>query len=534
MSSRGLTKSQIQGDSNEPVLESTVSSTVRYAAEKYPGQIGLVYGEPAGSEYRRWSFREMLTEVDSVAKALLTHFKPGERIAVWGPNSPEWVFLQLGVGMAGLVLVPLNPAFRKPELEYALKQSEAVGLFYVSEYRDNPLHTWVDETRRSLPGLREAISFDGWDDFCRSGSPTQSLPNVSSQDVAQIQYTSGTTGAPKGALLSHRGVTNNGRFVGMGLGLVPGGAFMNPLPLFHVAGCVVGVMGSLTNCASLVLPSEFDPGLVLDMCESEQVTAMGGVPTVLIAMMEHGGFAERDLSTLKTIGGGGASVPATLVRHIEEKMNVDFSILFGQSEASCSITKTRPDDSPENKAETVGLPLPQTEVRIVSTETGEVVSTGVTGELCTRSYAVMEGYHNMPDATASAIDSEGWLHTGDLATMDSEGYCRIVGRIKDMIIRGGENIYPVEIEDVLFSHPAGGDVAVVGIPDDKWGEQVVAFVRLAPSGQVTQEELHNYLRERLAPHKTPREWEFVEELPVTASGKVQKFALRDKYLKGQR
>jgi fatty-acyl-CoA synthase len=306
---------------------------------------------------------------------------------------------------------------------------------------------------------------------------------------------------------------------------------MNPLPLFHVAGCVVGVLGALTNSATLVQPTVFDPGLVLDMCESEHVTAMGGVPTVLIAMMEYGGFAERDLSSLKTVGGGGASVPATLVTHIEETMGVDFSVLFGQSEASCSITKTRPDDSPENKAETVGQPLPQTEVCIVDTETGDIVEPGVTGELCTRSYAVMLGYHDMPEATAAAIDGQGWLHTGDLATMDSQGYCRIVGRIKDMIIRGGENIYPREIEEVLFAHPAVGDVAVVGIPDEKWGEQVVAFIRRAPETQVNEAELHDYIREQLAPHKTPRQWVFVDELPVTTSGKIQKFLLREQFIK---
>jgi fatty-acyl-CoA synthase len=528
-----LTTSYIPADTSEPVLESTIGSVLIAAAQQYPDQTGLVCADPGSTNRRRWTFAEMHDQAENITRALLSLFNPGERVAVWAPNSPEWVLLQLGAGMAGLVLVPLNPSFRQAELEYALTQSGAAGLFYVPEYREVLLEQWVIETKEKLPGLRETISFSNWDEFCSKGSTPQRLPEVLPRDIVQIQYTSGTTGAPKGALLTHRGVTNNGRFVGRGLGLQATDAFLNPLPLFHVAGCVVGVLGSLTNCATLVQPNAFDPGLVLDMCESEAVTAMGGVPTILIAMMEYGGFADRDLSSLKTVGGGGASVPTALIRHIEESMQVDFSVLFGQSEACCSITKTRPDDSIENKAETVGRPLPQTEVCIVNTESGGIVKTGETGELCTRGYAVMQGYYNMPEATAVTIDEAGWLHTGDLATMDEQGFCRIVGRIKDMIIRGGENIYPREIEDVLFTHAAVSDVAVVGVPNEKWGEQVVAFIRIAPESTVTEQELHDYLRQKLAPHKTPKAWIFVDELPVTASGKIQKFVLRDQFLKQQ-
>ncbi|MBQ74770.1 MAG: AMP-dependent synthetase [Gammaproteobacteria bacterium] len=525
-----LTTSYIPADTSEPILETTIGSSLGEAAKKYPDQPGLVSGEPASTDPHCWTFAEMLVQVELVAKALLNRFEPGERIAVWAPNIPEWVLLYMGTGMAGLILVPLNPAFRKTELEYALKQSRAAGIFYIPTYRENPLEQWVFKTMEKIPTLREAISFSDWETFLRSASLDQSLPEISPGDIAQIQYTSGTTGMPKGALLTHRSVTNNGRFVGMGLGLRPGDAYMNPLPFFHVAGCVVGILGSLTNCATLVHPTAFEPGLVLDMCEREKVNVMGGVPTVLIAMMEHGGFAERDLSSLKTIGGGGAPVPTTLVRHIEDTMEVEFSVLFGQSEASCSITKTRPLDSPENKAETVGLPLPQTEVQIIDTDTGQVVNPGITGELCTRGYAIMQGYHDMPDATVEAIDEQGWLHTGDLATMDTQGYCRIVGRIKDMIIRGGENIYPREIEDVLFAHPGVGDVAVIGVPDEKWGEAIAAFIRPGAGQKVEKEELHTYVRKHLAPNKTPKEWIFVDELPVTASGKIQKFVLLEQFM----
>jgi len=329
--------------------------------------------------------------------------------------------------------------------------------------------------------------------------------------------------------------------------VAPGDVWLNPLPLFHVAGCVVGVLGALASKAALVQPLVFEPGLALELCESEGVTAFGTVPTTLIAMMEHPDFAGRDLSSLRAVGAGGASVPSALVRRIEAALGLQFSVLFGQTEASCTITKTRLDDSADDKAETIGLPLPQTEVCIIiglplpQTEvcimdpaTGGVAAPGEVGELCTRGYAVMHGYYEMPEATAAAIDAERWLHTGDLATMDSRGYCRIVGRIKDMIIRGGENIYPAEIEEVLFAHPAVGDVAVVGVPDAKWGEQVAAFVRLAPGQQADERELHRYVREHLAPHKTPREWIFLAELPMTASGKVQKFVLREQFVESRR
>ena len=522
--------SHVPPDTSEPVLETTVGGVLRRAAELDPDRIGLVASGLDLDAQQRWSFGELLEASEGVARALLGRFDPGEHVAVWAPNLPQWNLLQFGMGLAGLVLVPLNPAYRQAELTYALRQSRAAGIFYVPEFRGSPMAEWVARAKVELPALRSTISLTEWDDFRASGSPQQRLPEVSPSDPVQIQYTSGTTGAPKGAVLHHRGLTNNGRFVVSSFGVEPGEAFLNPAPLFHVAGCVVGVLGSLACRAKLVQPVTFDPGLALALCESERVTAMGGVPTMLIAMMEHPDFKRRDLSSLRTVGIGGAAVPADLVRSIEAALGVEFIVLFGQTEASCSIMKTRPGDSPEDKAETIGLPLPQTEVRIVDAETNRVVETGTPGEICARGYGVMHGYHDDPAATSAAIDAEGWLHTGDLGTMDGRGYCKIVGRIKDMIIRGGENIYPREIEEVLFSHPAVGDVAVVGVPDEKWGEQVVAFVRLAPEGRVSGQELHQFVREHLAPHKTPREWVFVDELPMTASGKVQKFALRERFL----
>ncbi|MBW2245416.1 MAG: AMP-binding protein, partial [Deltaproteobacteria bacterium] len=401
-----LSTSHAPADTSQALLDSTVGSVLRQAATEYPDGVGLIEGNADPASRRRWTFSEMFDEAEAVAKALLGRFDPGDRIAVWAPNLPEWVSLQLGVGMAGMVLVTLNPAYRPRELAYALAQSKAAGVFYVPEFRGNLMEQWLVEAQLKTPTLKSLIPFTKWEDFCASGSPSQRLPEVSALDPAQIQYTSGTTGAPKGAVLHHRGITNNARFITTRLGLEPGEAWLNPLPLFHVAGCVAGVMGALASRAALILPRVFEPGLALELCESEQATLMGGVPTVLIAMMEHPDFGGRDLSHLRAVGAGGAAVPAELVRRIEATLGLRFSVLFGQTEASCTITGTHLDDEPEDKAETVGTPLPQTEVRVVDLETGAVLAPGEKGELCTRSYAVMHGYHDMPEATAAAIDEE--------------------------------------------------------------------------------------------------------------------------------
>jgi fatty-acyl-CoA synthase len=525
-----LSSSTMPADTSQPVLETTVGGVLREAAGRDPEAIGLVSCSGEANTCQRLRFGELLEESETIARALLTSFEPGEHVAVWAPNLPEWILLQFGMALAGLVLVPLNPAYREAELRYALKQSKASGIFFLPEFRGSPMGDWVRAVQGDCPALRRQVSLADWQAFRALGTAERPLPDVKPDDPVQIQYTSGTTGAPKGATLHHRGLTNNGRFVVSSLGAKPGEAFFNPAPLFHVAGCVVGVLGSLACRSTLVQPLSFDPGVALALIEQERVTTMGGVPTMLIAMMEHPDFQKRDLSSLRTVGIGGAAVPAELVRHIEEALGIDLIILFGQTEASCSITKTRPDDSPEDKAETIGLPLPQTEVQIIDPESGKVVSPGVSGEICARGYGVMHGYYDNPEATAATIDEMGWLHTGDLGTMDDRGYCKIVGRIKDMIIRGGENIYPREIEEVLFKHSAVGDVAVVGVPDSKWGERLVAFVRLAPEHSAEAEELEAYVRERLARHKVPREWQFLDELPMTASGKIQKFSLREQYV----
>ena len=353
-------------------------------------------------------------------------------------------------------------------------------------------------------------------------------------DPVQVQYTSGTTGFPKGAFLHHRGITNNARFVADRLGLQTGGVYINPMPLFHTGGCVLAVLGPVQKLATMVCLLQFDPGVMLELVESERATHMLAVPTMLIAMMEHPDFATRDVSSIAMVCSGGSTVPAALVRRIEETMGVQFSIIYGQTEASPSITLIKPDDAPIDKAQTLGPALPQTELKVVDPDTGATVPVGVPGELCTRGYLVMLGYFEMPERTAETIDADGWLHTGDLVTMDDRGYTTITGRSKDMIIRGGENLYPREIEEVLFTHPKIADIAVVGLPDEKWGEIVAAFVRdTDPADPASDAELRAFVRQHLSPQKTPSLWCHVAEFPLTPSGKVQKFLIRENWEKGR-
>jgi fatty-acyl-CoA synthase len=525
-----LTESYWPADESFALRDLTVGDLLREAAKDSPDELAMVSGVPG--EDRRWTFAEMLWDAECVAGALLGRFSPGERVAVWAPNLPEWVLLEFGAGLAGVVLVTVNPAYQPEELAYVLGQSGASGVFLVNEWRGNPMRAAVEAVREELPQLREVVMFDDWDAFLDSGAAT-ALPSVHPDDPAQIQYTSGTTGFPKGALLRHGGLTDNAALYAREAEIGPGDVYVNPMPMFHTAGCVMGVLGSLSARAAHVPVLAFDPAHVLELIEREQGTMLLGVPTMQIAMLEHPDIATRDLSSMRSAVSGGSLVPADLVRRIESTFGVRFCIVYGTTECSPLVTMTRFADTPEDKAETIGRPMPQTEVKIVDPFTAETVAPGVVGELCARGYMVMHGYFEKPDATSEAIDGDGWYHTGDLASMDTRGYCRIEGRLKDMIIRGGENIYPREIEAVLFEHPGVGDVAVVGIPDEKWGEQVAAFVRAATDDPPTIDELSAHVRSRLAAFKAPRMWVFVDAFPLTGSGKVQKFVLRDQYLKGE-
>lgn len=528
-----LTRSYWPADTSEPVLDTTVGGVLRAAAAAAPDGVAMVGGHPDPASRRRWTYAELLAEAELAARALARRFAPGERVAVWAHNLPEWIVLEYAAGLAGLVLVTVNPAYRPAELAYVLRQSGSVGIFLVPEYR-SPMAKYLDEVRPEIPALREVVLFTEWEDFLGTASAEAALPEVRPDDIAQIQYTSGTTGFPKGAELHHRGLTNNARFYAQRVGFQPGDVLVNLMPMFHTAGCALGVLGACQGLATHVPVLAFDPALVLDLCESQRATVFVGVPTMVIAVLGHPDVDRRDLSSLRVAVSGGSPVPAGLVRQVEERLGVTFSIVFGTTECSPLISQVKLDAPARQRAETLGTPMPQTEVQIADIGTSAAVAPGQVGELCARGYLVMRGYHDAPELTAEAIDTDGWYHTGDLASMDADGCLRIEGRVKDVIIRGGENIYPREIEDVLFAHPAVAEASVVGIPDPTWGEVVAAFVRAVPGQpRPAVDELRAHCRQHLAPFKTPLYWKFVDEFPLTPSGKIQKFKLREEFAREQ-
>lgn len=525
-----LTMSYWPADTSREIEEMAVGEALRRAAAEVPDTTALVTGVPDPERRQRWTYLDLLEQSERAAQALLSRFAPGDRVAVWANNIPEWVLLEYATALAGITLVTVNPTLRANELVYVLGQSRSDGIFFVPEYRGNLMAETLARVREHLPALRETISFTDWHEFCREGSPTQPLPEVAPGAPAQIQYTSGTTGIPKGAILHHRGVVNNARLSYVDrLKLEPGNVQLSPMPLFHTAGCVISVLGALASRGTLVLPPFFEPALCLDLIEAEWTGTVVGVPTMLLRLLDHPRFASTDLSHVTRVLSGGTVVPPPLVRRIEAVFAATCSIVFAQTEASPVITQTSPSDATSDRVGTVGRPLACTEVKVADPHSGEPLTIGQVGEICTRGYHVMTGYFDQPQMTAATIDTEGWLHTGDLASMDARGYCRIEGRLKDMIIRGGENIYPQEIEHVLFARDDVADVAVVGVPDEVWGEQVVAFVKPAAGRTLDQKELFAYCRQHLAPHKTPRHWIFIDEFPLTASGKIQKYVLRDQF-----
>ncbi len=529
-----LTESHAIGPSSPPVREQTIGGLLREAVEAAPDRLALVAGVADVGARRTWTYAELLAEATVAARALRARFEPGERLAVWAPNYPEWVVLEFASAMAGLVLVTVNPAFRAAEVQYVLHQSRSAGVVTASEFRGNPMLSIVNEVQPDCPELRDLIRFDQWSDFLASADGFGGeLGEPDPSDPVMIQYTSGTTGFPKGALLSHRGLVNNGSHTADRMGISVGAVSIGVMPLFHTGGCVCTVLAVVSKKGTLVLVEAFDPGLALELFGTYRGTAMLGVPTMLVALMEHPSFASSDLSQLEAICSGGSLVPAPMVRQLEEQLGAPFTIVFGQTESSPVSSMTKPSDTIEDKAGTIGPPMPGVEVKIVDPETGVTVPVGTVGEYCTRGYHVMHGYFENPEATARAVDADGWLHTGDLCAMDERGYCTVEGRLKDMIIRGGENIYPRELEDLLFAHPHVSEVAIVGLPDERWGEIVAAFVRPAPGFSVDKDELHSYMRENLAPHKTPKHWIAVDAFPLTGSGKIQKFKLREQWANGE-
>jgi fatty-acyl-CoA synthase len=512
-------------DTSQPVMETTVGGVLQAAAEAAPGRTGLVFAEPADPVRRRWTFAELLAESERAACALLARFDPGERIAVWAPNCPEWLLLEFGAALAGLTLVTVNPALRPRELAHVLGNSGAAGVFLAPEYRGASLEASLEEIRPELPALRHVVLLSDWPQFARSFGADVRLPAVSPDAIAQIQYTSGTTGLPKGVLIQHRGLTNAARLWAHSLGARPGDCWLNPNPLFHASGSGFMTLGPLQLLGTQVLCA-FDPGLMLDLIETERPAIAGAAATMVALLARHPDFGRRDLSSVRVVPAGGMPVPPDLVRRIESQLGARFHTAYGQTEASGLTHAVRPDDPAEIRTDTVGRPLPQVEVRVADPATGRTQPLGAAGEVLVRGYQVMAGYSELPQATAAAIDADGWLHTGDLGSMDARGNLRIRGRLKEMIIRGGENIYPREIEDVIAAHPAVAAVAVVGLPDPVFGEQVAACVELAPGISADAAELRAVCEQNLARFKVPARWNFVAAMPRTPLGKIQKFLLQ--------
>jgi fatty-acyl-CoA synthase len=528
-----LTESFFPADTGAELLDCTIGDLLRRVAAEVPDRTALVDGQPDPQARRRWTYAELLAEAETVAKALLTRFEPGDRLAIWAPNRPEWVLLQLGAGLAGIVLVTVNPAYGAHELRYVLQQSRAAGIIHEHSYRGVSMTSLVEEVRPDLPELRHTICFDDWDDFTASAPVDLVLPTVLPSDPCQIQYTSGTTGFAKGALLYHLGAVNAARYSAVRAGFQEGNTWINPIPLFHVGGSVLGCIGTISCRGVHVVVPGFEPGLVLELIEAEHGSLILTVPTILLALLDHPDRPTRDLSSIRTVMSGSTTVAAELVRRTKKDLDCDFSILFGQTEVHGVLTQTHPTDTDEDQAETIGQALPHVEIKVADTTSGEVVPIGVQGEICARGYQTMLGYFEMPDASAVALDAEGWLHTGDIGAMDARGYLTITGRLKDIIIRGGENIHPREVEERLLEHEGVAEVAVIGVPDPRWGEQVGAVIRATtPEMPPTVAALREHCRERLATFKTPKLWYLVDEWPLTPSGKIQKFVLREWIEKG--
>lgn len=515
------------------IRDVTVGELLRYAAATVPSRIALVDCVEDPAARKQWTYAEFLADAERVARALLARFEPGDRIAIWAPNSAEWIVLQQGISLAGMVLVALNPAYRTREMQYVLHQSGAVAVFCIDSYRGFEMRSMVEGILGELPELAEVVSFADWDEFLARGDGSTELPHVGPHDVIQVQYTSGTTGFPKGALLHHMGLVNEATFVAERAGMSDGGVYINAMPMYHIGGGAVTSFGAWAKRGTFVILPGFDPRLMLEAFETYAGTHTLVVPTMLIAMLDHPDVATRDLASLQTILSGAAAVPASLVRKTIDLLSCQFSILFGQTETHGVISQTRVTDSPEDQATTVGQPLPQLEVKIADPQTGQPAAIGAQGEICVRGYQNMQGYYASPEETLATIDGDGWLHMGDLGTMDSRGFLKVTGRIKDMIVRGGMNLYPAEIEAVLQDHPAIEAAAVIGVADEKWGEQVGAVLCVRDGfDRPSVAALTDFVRGRIAPHKAPVFWSFVEQLPMTPTGKTQKFVLRDQAAAG--
>jgi fatty-acyl-CoA synthase len=511
-----------------PLLEKTIPQVLAETVARFPDRDAVIVRH----QNVRMTWRELASAVEKTARGLCgLGLQPGDRVGVWSANCIEWILLQYASARAGVVLVNVNPAYRTHELRYVLACSKIRALFlWERDARADYLQILRDSRNGGELPLDHVILL-GQEPWNRMLARGVDIPphSASPEDVANIQYTSGTTGAPKGVLLTHRNLLNNGALIALCLGADEHDRICIPVPLYHCFGCVIGTMAAVTSGAAMIVPSaQFDARATLEAVHAERATAIYGVPTMFIAELDHPEFASFDLTSLRKGVMAGSPCPIEIMKRVVSDMHCEgMTIAYGQTESSPVITMSRVDDNIELRVSTVGRAMPNTEVKIVSTQTGETVPLGEQGELCTRGYLVMKGYDNDPEAAREAIDGEGWLHTGDLAVMQPNGCFRMTGRSKDTIIRGGENIYPREIEEFLYTHPKVADVTVVGLPDARLGETVCAWVRLKNGSAATAEELREFCRGKIAYFKIPQHIRFVDAFPMTVSGKIQKFRIRE-------
>ena len=526
-------RSYAHGTSPIPLLGETIGESLRRTAERHPDREALV----VRSQGYRATYRQLYDATSALARALIASgIEPRDRVGIWSPNRFEWVVSQFATARAGAILVNINPAYKSAELGYALRQSGVKLLLLAKEFRGSDYVALLREVRPECPDLHEALVLDDdWNDLLARGAAVTDAELATRESALQfddpinIQYTSGTTGFPKGATLSHHNILNNGFFIGETLGYSERDRVCIPVPFYHCFGMVLGNLACTTHGACMVIPGEsFDPLAVLEATAAERCTALYGVPTMFIAELTHPRFAEFDLTSLRTDIMAGSPCPVEVMKKVQSVMHMpEVTICYGMTETSPVSTQSLLDDPIDKRVSTVGRVHPHVEIKIVAPETGRIQEHGVTGELCTRGYSVMLGYWDNDAATDEAIDAAGWMHTGDLATMDADGYVKIVGRIKDMIIRGGENVYPREVEEYLLTHPDVVDAQVIGVPSERYGEEVMAWVRARPEAALTGDVLKAFCKGRIANYKIPTYWRFVDSFPMTVTGKVQKFRMRE-------
>ena len=510
-----------------PLLELTIGDLLHRTAERYPDRLAVV----SRHQNKRLTWAELSAEADRVARGLWSlGIRRGDRVGIWSTNCYEWIMMHMGAARAGAALVNVNPAYRSHELQYTLQKSQMKALFLWSHDKRADYREILGRARHQVANhLEHEIYFDSpeWEALLDSDGK---LPDfVGADDVANIQYTSGTTGMPKGVLLTHHNIVNNGQFLAQGFHYTEQDKIVVPVPLFHCYGCVIGTMSAVNSGAALIFPNwTFDPRATLQAVHDERATSVYGVPAMYVAEFALPEFATYDLASLRTGMMSGAPCPIELMKRVLTEMHIgELVIAYGQTETSPVVTMSDAADSIEIRVNTVGRAMPQTEIQIVSTVTGEVLPTGEQGEICARGYAVMKGYDGDPEGTDMVIKADGWLHSGDLGVMRDDGCLRITGRSRDVIIRGGENIYPREVEEFLYTHPTVGEAQVVGIPNARLGEIVCAWVRLRPDAEATEEEIKEFCKGQIAYYKIPEHIRFVDDFPATLSGKIQKYKIRE-------